>query len=313
MTDTLLTPEEQKNLTLAREYMRIAYTPGVASAEAVRHLCAPGNRFVGPTTFPGVTTLEAYADAHGALMEQLDDLRIVDFDVAFVRGDRVAFRYTAEGAHKGKPHGALPATGATARWTAAALFRVEDGRLVEFVKEWNKLAMWEQLGWPLEECLSQGLGARFRETAAAIPSAIRHADPKAAAAVGAGALAVGALLFAGLKAKPHRAARHGGASGGAVRKALHITLKARSGQEQAVEQLLAGIRADVEQETGTRRWFGCKRDASTFEIFETFDNEAGREAHVAGAGAARLMAQSNTVLSAPAQVDRLDLMLVKEI
>lgn len=313
MTDTPQTPEEARNLAIAREYMRIAYTPGVASAAAVRHLCAPGNRFVGPTTFPGVATLEDYADAHGALMKQLDDLRIVDLDVALVKGDRVAIRYTAEGRHGGKPHGDLPATGAAARWTAAALFRVEDGLLVEFVKEWNKLAMWEQLGWPLEECLSQGVGARIRDTAIAIPSAIRHADPKAAAVAGAGALAIGALLFAGLKAKPHRAARHGGASGGAVKKALHITLKARSGQEQAVEQLLAGIRADVEQEIGTRRWFGCKRDASTFEIFETFDNEAAREAHMAGAGAARLIAQSNAVLSAPARIDKLDLMLVKEV
>ena len=35
-----------------------------------------------------------------------------------------------------------------------ALFRVEDGELVEFVTEWNKLPMWQQLGWPIEECLT---------------------------------------------------------------------------------------------------------------------------------------------------------------
>lgn len=313
MTDTPHTPEEQANLALAREYLRIAYTPGLASAAAVAHLCAPANRFVGPTTFPGVHTLEDYAAEHGRMLQQITDLRFVDFTVTMVRGDRVAFRYIAEGTHDGAPHGTLAATGRKARWTAAAFFRVEDGKLVEFVKEWNKLAMWEQLGWPLEECLSQGAGAAFRAKAAAIPAAVREADPKTAAAIGAGALAVGALLFAGLKHRPHRAVSQGGRSGGAIRKALHITLTARKGQEQAVEQLIAGIRADVEQEVGTRRWFGCRRDAQTFHIFETFDDEAGREAHLAGAGAARLRAQSNAILATPAHIDRLDLMVAKEV
>ncbi|MGV0107550.1 hypothetical protein NSTC731_04266 [Nostoc sp. DSM 114167] len=35
------------------------------------------------------------------------------------------------------------------------LFRVENGKLAEFIKEWNKLSMWEQFGWPIEECLTQ--------------------------------------------------------------------------------------------------------------------------------------------------------------
>jgi hypothetical protein len=35
-----------------------------------------------------------------------------------------------------------------------AVVRVEGGKLVEFIKEWDKLSMWEQLGWPIEECLS---------------------------------------------------------------------------------------------------------------------------------------------------------------
>lgn len=88
-------------------------------------------------------------------MEQVNDLRLVSFDVLFAKGDRVAIRYTAEGHHKGEPHGDIPATGRKAHWTAAALFRAKGGKLTEFIKEWNKLAMWEQLGWPVAECLSQ--------------------------------------------------------------------------------------------------------------------------------------------------------------
>ncbi len=149
------TADEQRNMDLVRDYIEISYTPGRASAQAVAHLCAEGNRFIAPTTFPGVDTLEDYAEDHGRLMEQVNDLHIVNFDVLFCSGDQVALRYTAEGAHRGQPHGDIEPTGRTARWSAAALFRVQDGKLVEFFKDWNKLSMWEQLGWPLEECLTQ--------------------------------------------------------------------------------------------------------------------------------------------------------------
>jgi predicted ester cyclase len=145
---------EQQNIDLVREYIQIAYTPGRASGQAVAHLCASDNRFVAPTTFPGVHTLEDYAEDHGRLMEQVTDLHLVSFDVLFAHQDRVCLRYTAEGAHRGQPHGDIPPTGRTARWSAAALFAVRDGRLCEFIKEWNKLSMWEQLGWPIGECLT---------------------------------------------------------------------------------------------------------------------------------------------------------------
>jgi predicted ester cyclase len=147
------TPEERRNIELVRQYMTIAYDPKRASAEAVRHLCAPHNRVIAPTTFPDVHTLERYAEDHAKIMKQVSDLHFVGFDVLFAKGDRVALRYTAEGSHSGEPHGDIPPTGRTARWTASALFRVQGNRLAEFIKDWNKLSMWEQSGWPIEECL----------------------------------------------------------------------------------------------------------------------------------------------------------------
>jgi predicted ester cyclase len=150
------TPDERRNIELVREYMTIAYDPKRAGAEAVRHLCAPDNRFIAPTTFPDVHTLEQYAEDHAKIMKQVNDLHFVGFDVLFAKGDRVALRYTAEGSHSGEPHGDIPPTGKKARWTASALFRVEGGKLAEFIKDWNKLSMWEQLGWPVEECLMHG-------------------------------------------------------------------------------------------------------------------------------------------------------------
>lgn len=149
------TQEEQKNIELAKEYMLIAYDPKRASAEAVAHLCAAGNKFIAPTTFPDVNTLEEYAEDHAKIMQQVNDLHIVNFDVLFAKEDRVCIRYTAEGSHSGATHGNIEATGKKARWTASALFKVENGKLAEFIKDWNKLSMWEQLGWPIEECLTK--------------------------------------------------------------------------------------------------------------------------------------------------------------
>jgi hypothetical protein len=59
------TPEEWSNVELVREYLGIAYDPKRASAKNVAHLCAPDNVFTAPTTFPGVRTLEQYAEKHG--------------------------------------------------------------------------------------------------------------------------------------------------------------------------------------------------------------------------------------------------------
>jgi predicted ester cyclase len=148
------TDQERRNRELVREYMGIAYDPKRASAANVAHLCGRDNRFLAPSTFPQVHTLEQYAEDHGKIMTQVADLHLVSLDVFFAQGDRVCLRYTAEGSHCGEPHGDIPPTGRRATWTAAALFRVEGGKLVEFIKDWNKLSMWEQLGWPVEECLT---------------------------------------------------------------------------------------------------------------------------------------------------------------
>jgi predicted ester cyclase len=110
--------------------------------------------FIAPTTFPDVHTLEEYAQHHGEVMKQVNDLHFVSFDVLFAKQDRVCLRYTAEGSHSGEPHGNINATGKKAQWTATGTFRVENGKLAEFIKDWNKLSMWEQFGWPIEECLT---------------------------------------------------------------------------------------------------------------------------------------------------------------
>jgi hypothetical protein len=53
----------------------------------------------------------------------------------------------------GEPHGNIPPSNKKATWTACGVFKINEfGKLEEFIKEWNKLPMWEQFGWPVEEC-----------------------------------------------------------------------------------------------------------------------------------------------------------------
>ncbi len=110
---------------------------------------------------------------------------------------------------------------------------------------------------------------------------------------------------------PHRPLSFVGNQGGRTKKALHIRLKARRGKEREVANLLDGIRRDVAAGPGTRPWFAVRLSRRVFGIFERFPNEAGRKAHLAGRGAARLMARSNAVLAKPAAVSKLDVIGVK--
>lgn len=130
-------------------------------------------------------------------------------------------------------------------------------------------------------------------------------------AAGAAALGIGLALFAGTKLVPHAPATMGGSKGESLAKALHITLEAKPGREEDVRELLRGILAEVQDEPMTKPWFGLRRNKRVFEIFETFPNDAAREAHLSGRGAALLTAKSNELLARPARIDRLDVLLSK--
>ena len=138
--------------------------------------------------------------------------------------------------------------------------------------------------------------------------AAMHPLLASAAVIGAG-LGLAALA----RKAPHRPVRMAGSANQTVAKALHIRLEAKGGQESEVERLLQDILAGVDREPGTGPWYGVRYTHSTFGIFETFPDEAAREAHLTGDGARILTERSNTVLSSPARIDKLDVLLSKEV
>ena len=74
--------------------------------------------------------------------------------------------------------------------------------------------------------------------------------------------------------------------------ALYVELKAKPGRAEDVATFLANARSLVIAETGTIAWFAVRFDKATFAIFDAFNDEAARTAHLNGAVAAALMANA---------------------
>lgn len=71
--------------------------------------------------------------------------------------------------------------------------------------------------------------------------------------------------------------------------ALYVPLEAKPGKEKEVAEFLRSAVSLVNAEPGTVTWFAIQEGPSSFAIFDTFDDEAGREAHLNGRVASALM------------------------
>ncbi len=92
---------------------------------------------------------------------------------------------------------------------------------------------------------------------------------------------------------------------------LYVELKAKPGKEEEVAAFLASAQSLVAAEPGTVAWFAVRYDESTFAIFDAFDNEAGREAHLTGQVAAALMAHAGELLATAPQIRKADVLADK--
>jgi quinol monooxygenase YgiN len=63
---------------------------------------------------------------------------------------------------------------------------------------------------------------------------------------------------------------------------LLVTLEARAGKETDAEAFLKSAHPLALNEKGTLKWYAIKIGPGKFGIFDTFANEAGRNAHLTG-------------------------------
>ena len=93
--------------------------------------------------------------------------------------------------------------------------------------------------------------------------------------------------------------------------ALLATVQAKPGQEQVVEEFLKSALPLAEAEPGTIRWYAFKSGPDTFGIFDTFADEAARDAHLNGEIAKALMANADALLAVPPVIQKLEILVTK--
>jgi quinol monooxygenase YgiN len=89
----------------------------------------------------------------------------------------------------------------------------------------------------------------------------------------------------------------------------HIEAKPEYADE--VEAMLRGAVTLAEQEAQTVTWFAFRSGPTTFGVFDTFEGEDGRQAHLNGPIAAALMSAAETMLASPPGIRPVDLLAVK--
>jgi quinol monooxygenase YgiN len=95
--------------------------------------------------------------------------------------------------------------------------------------------------------------------------------------------------------------------------ALYVPLEAKPGKEKELADFLRSALPLVTAEAGTVSWFALQMGPSSFAIFDTFDDEAGRDAHLNGKVAAALMekAKAGDLFAKDPQIHKLGILADK--
>ena len=93
--------------------------------------------------------------------------------------------------------------------------------------------------------------------------------------------------------------------------AILARVEAKTGKETEVLEFLKSALPLAEEEPGTIRWYAWQIGPSTFGIFDTFETEEGRKAHLNGSIAAALMANASALLTKDPIIEMVDLLAIK--
>lgn len=93
--------------------------------------------------------------------------------------------------------------------------------------------------------------------------------------------------------------------------ALLARVEAKPGKENEVMAFLKSALPLAQAEPHTVRWYGLQINKNTFGIFDTFETEDGRKAHLQGQIAAALMANASVLLAKDPVIEFVDLLAVK--
>ena len=97
----------------------------------------------------------------------------------------------------------------------------------------------------------------------------------------------------------------------AVDRGLLATLKAKPGKGEELGEFLRKGRELADQEDGTVTWYAFRLDDTTYGIFDTFESEDARQAHVNGRIPAALQDVASDLLAEDAVISPIDVLAVK--
>ncbi|MDB5062483.1 MAG: hypothetical protein JWP67_2326 [Mucilaginibacter sp.] len=93
--------------------------------------------------------------------------------------------------------------------------------------------------------------------------------------------------------------------------ALLARVEAKPGKENEVLSFLKNALPLANAEPDTIRWYALQLGPSTFGIFDTFETEQGRQAHLDGRIAEALMANASELLARDPVIEKVELLAIK--
>lgn len=94
-------------------------------------------------------------------------------------------------------------------------------------------------------------------------------------------------------------------------KTLFVRLTAKAGKGDEIDAFLRGGLEAVLEERDTTTWYAVRFGEDDFAIFDTFPNDAGRLAHLAGKVGRALVARTPELLAIPPRIEHADLLAFK--
>jgi quinol monooxygenase YgiN len=96
-----------------------------------------------------------------------------------------------------------------------------------------------------------------------------------------------------------------------VKLAFLAHFEAKPGKEEAVAKFLDTALAMAKKESTTISWYALRLSASTFGVFDTFNDEHGRQRHLDGPIGQALMANAPELFSAPPKIEPVEILGAK--
>lgn len=96
-----------------------------------------------------------------------------------------------------------------------------------------------------------------------------------------------------------------------IKLAFFARFEAKPGKEEEVAKFLEFAREMAQKEPTTMNWYAIRFSHSTFGVFDTFNDEDGRQKHLNGPIGQALMAKAPELFSSPPSIEPVEVLGLK--